>query len=137
MRLRGLLRLLDEAVQQKHLALVNAEYHARYPSMRNVASHFPKATAQGPNQRQAHRPGKLNVLDVFANELPIIRWQFPKPFAHRFPTARGAVKPCGQALENRVPRKQYQFWYWRSILLWGKQGGNQRKTRDRRDVSGP
>ncbi len=106
-------------MQQKHLAVLNGKDHARYSSMRKAAPHFPKATAKASSQRQAHRPGKLNVFNVLANDLSIARWQFPKPLAYRFPAARGAVKPRGQALENLVHKRQYHFWYAQSICILG------------------
>src|SRR4051794_38780493 len=79
--LRGLLRLLDEAMQQDHPALIDAKQHASDAALRQAAPDFPKARAQRPHQRHADRPGKLHVLDVLANDLSVGGIKAPDPFA--------------------------------------------------------
>src|SRR5258705_12281357 len=50
--LRRLLCLLDEAVQQDHMAIAHAEDHPRDPVAIKVASYFPQADARLASQTQ-------------------------------------------------------------------------------------
>jgi hypothetical protein len=70
-RIRRLLRLLDERVQKHHPALMNAEQHSRDSALRQIAAHFPQPPAERPAQWHADRPGEFHVLDVFADDLPV------------------------------------------------------------------
>src|SRR5438876_239471 len=87
--------------------------------MRKAAPHFPKSMAKGSNPRQTHGPGELDVFDVLANDLPVVRWQFLEPFANRFPAACGAVKPRRESLRDVVHGRAYHFWHVESIRSSG------------------
>ena len=41
----------------------------------DAAADFPQFPAKRTNERHAYRPGKLNVLDVLADDLPVFRIQ--------------------------------------------------------------
>src|SRR5258706_15849498 len=66
MILRGLLSLLDEAVQQNHLAVVDAEDHSGN-ALRDRAPHFPETIAKWSAYRQPNRPAQLDLHNVDAD----------------------------------------------------------------------
>src|SRR5260370_38899741 len=68
--LRRLLCLLDEAVQQDHMAIAHAEDNTRDPVAIKVASYFPQAVPKRRTMRTPDRQTKLNVLKVFPDCLP-------------------------------------------------------------------
>src|SRR5690242_6491633 len=70
---RRLLSLLDKGMQQNHLSCMLAEQHASDTALRQRAANLPQSPAQGTAQRHANGPGKLDILDIFANDLAIFR----------------------------------------------------------------
>lgn len=80
---RGVLRLLDEAVEQNHLVVDDCEKHPSN-SLPQLDPNLPDIRLHFPNQGHAHRPAKLHRFDVVTNCLPIFRVQLAKPFANRF-----------------------------------------------------
>ena len=71
---RRLLRLLDEAMKQDHLAFVIAEQNAGNPIPREACPHFLKplmalhATAKG----HPDRPSELRRSNIVSNQLPFV-----------------------------------------------------------------
>jgi hypothetical protein len=45
---------------------------------------------------------KFHILDILADDAAIAGVQTLEPFAHRLAPRIGAIKPCRQALENRL-----------------------------------
>jgi hypothetical protein len=72
---------------------------------------------QRTNERHADRPGKLNLLDVLADRLPVLRLKLLQSFTHRLFATIKAVEACRQALKSRTHRLLYQFWYRWSIAI--------------------
>jgi hypothetical protein len=71
---RGLLRLLDEAVQKHHPApFVDVEEHSGDAVPRDIAAHLIETASQGPAHRHPYRPAELNCLDVLTDPLAVLR----------------------------------------------------------------
>jgi hypothetical protein len=70
-------------VQQHHSTLIHAKQHAGGPAIRDLTAHFPQAAPNGATERHADRPGELDVLDVFANDLAIGPIECLQPFPDR------------------------------------------------------
>src|SRR5258705_3282089 len=86
--LRRLLCLLDEAVQQDHMAIAHAEDHPRDPVAIKVASYFPQAVPKRSTMRTPDWPAKLNLLNVLPHCLAVFGRQFQNPFADRMAAGR-------------------------------------------------
>jgi hypothetical protein len=71
--LRRSLRFLDEAVQQDHLAMRDAEDHPRDSPARDVTPDFPDPLAQRPANRHPDGPVEFDLLDVGADDPTMVR----------------------------------------------------------------
>lgn len=60
-----LLSLLDEAMQQYHLILRDAEEHPGDAPRRQFAANFPQTLAESATDRQSKGPTKLDFLNIF------------------------------------------------------------------------
>jgi hypothetical protein len=85
-------------VQQHHPSLVNAKQNASNAATRQVAANFPQPLAHRPAERHADRPGKLDVLDVFTNDLSIFTAQCLEPITDRFSARRQLIEGSRQSL---------------------------------------
>jgi hypothetical protein len=92
---RRLLCFLDEGMQQYHSAFMFTEQHASDTSLRQCAANLPQSPSQGPAQRHADWPCELDILDVLADDLAIVRRQAPEPFANRLTAGRRGVEKAG------------------------------------------
>src|ERR1700736_3008501 len=70
-RLRRLLRLLDEAVQQDHGAAAHAENHPRDPVAVERGAHLPQALAEGCAMRSPNRPSEFDLLNILADRVAV------------------------------------------------------------------
>jgi hypothetical protein len=95
-RLGRLLGLLDEAVQQNHVAIAQAENHPRNAVVGERAAHLLKTGAERRAMRAAKRPPKFDDLNVLADSVSIGFGQFENPFANRFASRRSHIEPRGQ-----------------------------------------
>lgn len=116
---RGVLRLLDEAVEQNHLVVDDCEKHPSN-SLPQLDPNLPDIRLHFPNQGHAHWPAKLHRFDVVTNCLPIFRVQLAKPFANRFiPIFRPIEVNEEHAVDRSFPARDpdrratqlYQIWY--------------------------
>jgi len=62
------------------------------------APDLPQSTPHRAHQWHTNRPGKLNILDVFSDDLSVLNVQTLKPFPHGLPSGAGAIKSRGQSL---------------------------------------
>ena len=68
---RRLPRLFDEAVKQQHASTDNAKDYPAYPSVCQIAAHFPKPVSKAAAIRHPDGPAKLHLLDIAAGNLAI------------------------------------------------------------------
>lgn len=108
---RCLLSLLDEAVKQNHASICNTENDPSNPAVWQTTPDFPEFAPERANQRHSKRPRELNVLDVFADHLPVCGFKTLQPLADRLATIVRAVEVCRQALQTGVHGVGYHFWY--------------------------
>src|SRR5262249_7251612 len=76
-------------------------------SLRTSQSPF----SERPAERHSDRPGKLHVLDVFADDLSIRGIEAFQPFTNRFSTGRKCVEPGGKPLHVVILTQVYLNWY--------------------------
>jgi len=70
----GLLRLLDESVEQHHSSLlINIEKHSRDAILIQARPYFVNAIAYWSTDGHPKRPTKFNRLDILTDPLAIIR----------------------------------------------------------------
>jgi hypothetical protein len=70
---------------------VNTEDEASDATSSKITAHFPKTFAKWPAERHADWPGELDVLDVFADELAILRTKPLEP-----EDSRKALRACSR-----------------------------------------
>src|ERR1700730_16435257 len=70
-RLRRLLRLLDEAVQQDHAPVTHAENHPRDPIAVKHGAHLPQTLAERRAMRSSERPAEFDLLNILADRVPV------------------------------------------------------------------
>lgn len=91
---RCLLRFLDKSVQKNHsFPFVDVEEHASNSVRHEARSHF-KDAAKRPANRHAHRPTKLDSLNVLSDALTIL-WRKPfQPLAYRLAASFRTIEDC-------------------------------------------
>jgi hypothetical protein len=60
---------------------MHSEDYARNTQMQ-IRTNFPKLGFQLPYQWHSQRPSKLNRLDIFTNQFPVLSVKFLEPIAH-------------------------------------------------------
>jgi hypothetical protein len=93
-RRRGLLGLLNEAMQQDHPASrVDLKQHPSDPVPSQTRSYFVKSIAQRSTDRHSNRPTEFHGFDVYADLLPILDWaERSQPLAYRLSASTSPEK---------------------------------------------
>src|ERR1035438_1312700 len=97
----GLLRFLDEAVQQYHAFPRHAENHPPDLSISQVAARLPQTATETATVRHAERPPEFDLLNVPADQLAILQGQRQDPLPHG-PVAEGGFIEEGRELLGTV-----------------------------------
>ena len=88
----GLLRLLDEAVQEYHALPDHAEDYSPDFSVTQIDPYFPQAVAKTAAVWHTKRPAEFNLLNGAANQLPIFHSQPEYPLPHGLPAGGGFIE---------------------------------------------
>lgn len=95
-----LLRLLDEAMEQHHLAIVNAEENP-CDSVGKIGPHFKKPLPERSAGRHADGPSELDGHDVYPYRLAVCARLLQQPVAHRLGAGPVPVESGGKSLLDR------------------------------------
>ena len=77
-----------------------AKDHTGDPVAAEIGTDFPKTVTEGPTQWHADGPGELQIADVVADDLSILRGKAEQPLANRLPATRRTKKGRRQPLQT-------------------------------------
>jgi hypothetical protein len=73
-------------------------------ALRQRAAHFPQSPSQRTAQRHANRPGELDILDVFADDLAVFGREALEPFAHGLAAGWQGVEEGWKSFQSHLFR---------------------------------
>ena len=90
-----LLGLLDEAVHHTDTTVIDEKHQARGALTWQRGANFLQATTQGPAERHANRPPKLDRGQVSADRASVVRRKASQPIENRFRATCRSIEKRG------------------------------------------